>query len=177
MPARILWRRVSKTRGSRGRSASATGRRRIRARLPPGRELGLLGGRQDVVDGVLQFEPFDVELDSTFVVAQGELPSGGRLERGRLEQGVARLTVGLVRLAKRFERRAGRLLEGTDLGSLLVGEGERTQGESVGVFRVKGRGGGSPLAAAPPSARLPLPLRTRRAGKKEEQREGECSKS
>jgi hypothetical protein len=125
----------------------------------------------------LQFEPFDVELESTFVVAQGELPSGSRLERGRLEQGVACLTVGLVRLAESFEGGAGRLLEGADLGSLLVGEGEGTEGESVRIFRVKGRGGSSPLAAAPPSAWLPLPLRTRRAGEKQEQREGECSKS
>ena len=125
----------------------------------------------------MQFEPFDVKLEATFVVALGELTGDGRLERGRLEQGVARLTVGLVRLAKRFECRAGGLLEDADLGSLLVGEGEGTQGESVRIFRVKGRGGGSPLSAAPPSTRLPLPLRTRSAGEKQEQREGACSKS
>ena len=119
-------------------SASATGRGRIGAGLPPGRELGLLGRRQDVIDGVLQFEPFDVELEASFVVAQGELPSGGGLERGRLEQGVARLAVGVIRLAERFEGGAGGLLKGADPGSLLVGEGEHPQGETIWVFRVKG---------------------------------------
>jgi len=119
-------------------SASATGRGRIGAGLPPGRELGLLGRRQEVIDGVLQFEPFDVELEASFVVAQGELPSGGGLERGRLEQGVARLAVGVIRLAERFEGGAGGLLKGADPGSLLLGEGEHPQGETIWVFRVKG---------------------------------------
>jgi len=111
-----------------------------------------------VVDGVLQFEPFDVELEASFVVAQGELPSGVRLEGGLLEQGVAPLTVGLVRLAESFEGGAGRLLDSTDAGSLLVGEGEHAEGETIGIFRVEGRLGDSPLAASPPAARLPLSL-------------------
>jgi hypothetical protein len=98
----------------------------------------LLGRRQDVVDGVLQFEPFDLELEVTFVVAQGELPGGSGLERGRLEQGVAPLAVRLIRLAESFEGGAGRLLERTDAGSLLVGEAEHAEGEGVGIFRVDG---------------------------------------